>query len=460
MRPAAVLDNRVRTGHSLGKAEGAILVTSHFDDDDKKSKTRGVILGGGIATDDRELGLAIRSDAHSIKNSTAIESAINRRFSVYDINGKVGAAIAKNDRNVILRVPSEYKHNMGRYLQVVMSIAYDQPQENNGPRIEKLERQLNEPALARATAMKLEAIGPDSIAALRRALSHESLEVRFYAAQSLAYLGNADGVTHLEQAAVKEAAFRWHALTALTSLKDTTAGTALANLMHDESAELRYGAFRSMLTRSPGDPLVEGKWIGEDFHLHVVPSPTTAMLHISRRKRREIVLFNDNQTVSDGFLFIKAGLTAKAIGGGQVEIKSFVRGNQKDQVTVCSNRISDVIEHLGNRGCSYGTIVDMLKESKQYNTLNTRIVINAGPKSDRTYDRNELSANDLPDRDSLIPGGQLPELFREGGDADNPDYDEYRRPVYAEEPENDSEIDSSSKPKRGWLDRIKGKNRP
>ncbi len=427
LRPYARLGNRTRSGHSVALAKGPILIDAHYDGSESDiSRLNGTILGGGRVTEDRTIGLAIATDAASVRTATRIANAINARFAIYDDTGKVGVASAKSDRNVELKIPKEYKHNMGRFLRVVMNIAFENPKTNTNSRVEKLELQLNDPSSARKAALRLEGIGIDSTGVLRRALNHSDEEVRFYAAESLAYLGKDTGVAHLEEIARKNQMFRWHALTALASLKETKSGKALSNLMHSEDVATRYGAFKSMLARSPQDPLVSGKLVGNSFFLHVVPSSAKSALHISRRTRPEIVIFNDKQTFGDKFLYIQSGMTAKSIGRNQIEIKIYMQ-NDGDKVITCSNRVSEVIEKISSLGCDYGCIIEMLLEAKKEGNINSEVVVDAGPKAtDNRRQRARWAQNQLPGEDDQVDvAGPLPELFREAGEGSGiNDYDE------------------------------------
>ena len=165
-------------------------------------------------------------------------------------------------------------------------------------RLEKLDQQMGEPSAAAITSLRLEAYGKEGIPALKRALRHNDLEVQFHAAQALAYLGHADGVDVLKLSAKQEPAFRWHSLTALASLNDSSATKALEELLHVNSAETRYGAFRSLRVQAPVGPVTSGKWLAGDFYLHEIQSEAEPMMHFSRSKRPEIVVFGDQQTVA------------------------------------------------------------------------------------------------------------------------------------------------------------------
>jgi hypothetical protein len=237
------------------------------------------------------------------------------------------------------------------------------------------------------------------------------LEVRFHAAQALAYSGQSDGIDVLKKAVEMEPAFRWHALTALASLDDVSAGVSLASLMNQESAETRYGAFRAMRARSPNDPMVAGDWLAGDFYLHEVHSEAQPMLHFSRSKRPEIVVFGDQQTVSDDFLHVETGLTVRANGNGTVSVTVY-SAEFDEEKRICSTRVGDLIRTLAKLGYGYGSQLKMFRVGKQADMLNTRLVVNAVPKLGRTYspEGDEIP----PEQSKKYLTGALPELFRTG----------------------------------------------
>ena len=412
MAPTARLGGGVKQGHVTGLGKGRILVDALFESrKDQPNQLKGVVLGGGKALEDRPLGLTIRTEEFNTNTTIKISRAINARFTTVDESGQKGVAEPKTDRIVELLVPESYRNNIGRYLAVVKNIAYNEPASERVNRMEELDRQIGEPSNAGLAATRLEALGKDGIPALKRALRHHDLEVQFHAAQALAYLGQPDGIDVLKRAAKEEPAFRWHSLAALSSLDDVTASIALTDLMHVSSAETRYGAFRAMRVQSPGDNLVSGTWLAGDFYLHEIPSDADPMLHFSRDKRPEIVIFGDKQTVTDDFLHVETGLTARANGNGTVTITQYSAAFGEEKKT-CSTRVGDVIRTMANMGYGYSPLLQMLRTAKQSDMLNTRLVVNAVPKLGRKYspDEDELP----PEKSDKYVADPLPELFRPG----------------------------------------------
>ncbi len=231
---------------------------------------------------------------------------------------------------------------MGRFLQIVRNSAYEETSEQRLNRIERLERQLNDPASCMMAALRLEAIGKDAVPALQRGLHNSDLDVRFHSAQALTYLDQPDGIAELEKAALNEPDFRWHALTALASSSEVEAGMALSDLMHAESPETRYGAFRSMLTRSPKDPLVAADPASGDFYLHVVPTTASSLIHFATQNRPEIVVFGGDEPLEASFLFIERGLTIRVADDGMIELTRFNSGSGQTELR-CPNSTASLM---------------------------------------------------------------------------------------------------------------------
>ena len=168
-------------------------------------------------------------------------------------------------------------------------------------------------------------------------------------------------------------------MTALASLSEPAAGNALNQLLHVQSAETRYGAFRALREHSPDDTGVEGQWLADDFYFHVIPSTADSMLHLSRSKRPEIVLFGEQQAVSDNFLYVETGLTIQALGNGKVKIIRYLP-HQGEIRKTCSAQLAELIPQLADLGCDYTVLVNLFRETMNSDMLQTRLVVNAVPR--------------------------------------------------------------------------------
>src|SRR5262249_33159672 len=140
----------------------------------------------------------------------------------------------------------------------------------------------------------LEAIGKPAVDVLIAGTQSQDPQVQFRSAEALAYLDRREAAEPLAKAA-RNAAFRGEAFTALSVMHDSAAYDQLGALLGVPSAETRYGAFRALTVMGPEDSLVKGETLGEQFSYHVLDTKGPAMIHVTRNRRAELVLFGMGQ---------------------------------------------------------------------------------------------------------------------------------------------------------------------
>ncbi|MCO6454221.1 MAG: flagellar basal body P-ring protein FlgI [Pirellulaceae bacterium] len=411
LRELAVLDNELHSGSTLGLAEGQVLVDALFrGGDDAIHEKRGRILGGGVALKSRPLGLVVRRESSSILTSKAIGTAVNARFYSYNQGSKEGVATPKRDNFIELRVHPRYRHNLERYVRVVRSIALGESQAERAERLLMLERMLLEPTTAAKAALQLEAIGEDAVPVLRKGLESVDAEVRFYAAEALAYQDQVESVGHLVHAAADEPAFRWHALTALAAIDHVAAYDALTGLLNARSAEARYGAFHAMRVRNRRDPLVKGEILNGSFSFHVLSTNADPMVHFTRSRRAEIVVFGHEQRLEPpAFLYAGPQILIKGMDGERLKISRFAPGKE-DQQEVCSTRVDDVVRCIARLGGGYAEVLEALMSARSQGYLTSRVLVDARPRQGRTYRRDEPVEAEPSTRHAETP---VPGMFRD-----------------------------------------------
>ncbi len=233
-------------------------------------------------------------------------------------------------------------------------------------------------------------------------------EVRFYAAEAMAYLDQAEAVPVLADLARREPAFRWHALTALSSMDDLDALDALAELMHVDSNETRYGAFRAMKARNSRDVLIKGERLSDQLMLHAVNSDGAPLVHIARSREAEIVLFGRDIRLSHPLVLLTdSRITIKSLDNGQMQVSRYAAGEDDRQV-ICSSKLDDVIRQLVAVGATYPDIVNIIQQAKKQGNLTARVEVDALPRPGRTYQRD---AGDRAGRGALEVASPLPGLF-------------------------------------------------
>jgi flagellar basal body P-ring protein FlgI len=411
---ALMADNRIHGGHVLATGKGAILVDPIAEGESSKVlQCRGRILDGGVAHQSRPLMLVLKPEHQSVRNSARIQEVINRRFHSFDRGNKVGVAKAKTDEAIELVMHPRYYDNVERYLRVIRSLPMRETERELAQRLEVLEKQLLDPISSCRAALQLEAIGRRGVETLRKGLKSNDPEVRFYSAESLAYLDESGVAEYLAQAAVKVPAFRVFALAALSAMEDFDSQDQLRNLLDSQSAETRYGAFRALTARRNADSLVQGWNMKDQFSLHVLPTSGVPMIHVARTKRPEIVLFGRNQMLGIP-LSIEAGneIMINSTGDGQVVLAKYTVG-MPDQRRTVSPYIEEVIAAIVDLGGSYPDVVQALQEAKASGALPSRFEVDALPEAGRTYERVANSEEDINDP-HLRANSPLPDLFSSG----------------------------------------------
>jgi flagellar basal body P-ring protein FlgI len=404
----AVLGQQIRKGRVMAVAGGPLLVDpSATADDDPVLATRGTILGGGVASKDRSLGLILDHEHQSIRLSQAIGKSINARFYTHVDGRQQGVATPKTDEFIELILHPRYRANVHRYMRVVRSIAVQENPIQQQQRIEQLRDQLLDPVTSSSAALRLEAIGGnEAIAVLKEGIASEDREVRFYAAEALAYLDQTAAVEPLAKAANEERAFRINALAALSAMEDGAAYDALRSMLSSRSAETRYGAFRALWTMDADDPVVRGEDLAGQFQYHQLHVGGPEMIHATSSHQAEIVLFGEDHYLKLP-LVLDAGsrILVNGLEGDQITVSSFGPG-QPTQQRVVSVRVDDVIRAVVELGGTYPDVVQMLQQANDANVLSSRFRVNALPEAGRSFDRidNQSSATQADDLPADEPG--------------------------------------------------------
>ncbi len=419
LKELAVLDDKIAAGNTYGRASGPVLVDPSADaKTDRISSCRGRVLGGGIALKERPLALVLKPEHQSVFNSARIETAVNKRFHTYEKGIKVGVAKAKTNEYVELKLHPRYKDNVQRYVAVVRSLPLRESETERSERLALLEKQLLDPITSSRAALQLEAIGKEGISLLKRGLTAKDAEVRFYCAEALAYLDDTSAAKPLGETARNMPALRVFALTALSAMNDYSATEELRELLQSPSAETRYGAFRALWTMNPNDPAIRGENLGGQFSYHVIDSDQTPMIHVTRSRRAEIVLFGRHQTLSSP-LTLEAGnrILITSRKPNEVVLSKFMP-NEPDQKRVVSASVDEVIRAIVELGGTYPDVVQALQQAKAAGVLASRLEVDALPEAGRTFDRDATNeeGSGSPAAQPVV-NSPVPDLYRRQAEA-------------------------------------------
>jgi len=378
----AVLGNKVRDGHVLGIAEGPLLVDPVSQGTlDSVAKLRARVPGGGVSLTDRSIGLILGPEHRSVALSKRIGDSINKRFHAVIKGTKRGVATPKTDRFIDLEVPSVYKNNLARFVRVVRCVAVVEPPAGRHARLELLARQLADPVTAPAAALRLEALGKEAVPTLREALDAKDAEVRFAAAEALAYLGESLAAEQLAEAAATMRSARPAALAALSVIDDANGLDALQRLLTSTSAETRYGAFRALWRMDPSAPLIRGERLGDACSLHVLDVEGPPLIHATRSMRPEIVLFGAAHPLADGLRAEAGSAIVVVVEGSTATVSRFLPG-EPDEHQETPARVEAVVRAIVELGGSYPDAIQFLQHASSARCLDSRLAFDALPNED------------------------------------------------------------------------------
>ncbi|MEZ6133251.1 MAG: flagellar basal body P-ring protein FlgI [Planctomycetaceae bacterium] len=417
-------------GHQYAVAHGAILTALGADGASKINSAmlrRGSIPGGAVSKTERDLEMIIRNEYRGLKTAKAIENAVSHRLHHYNRFGqRIPMAEAKTDTRIELKVHPLYRNNFPRYQQMIRSIAFRETDIAGRMRVESLSRELLQPETTARAALQLEAIGRDSISFLKAALASPESEVRFHAAQALAYLEDSSGAQVLKEAAENEPAFRVYALAALSVIDDADGILALRELLNSDALETRYGAVRALKENNPQDSSLGTIEFPHQFILHAVESTGPPAAHVVRYRSPEVVVFGTQQELRmPATLLVGDRIRIKGDAGDkEVTITKYELDAEPVRQTSSTNLV-EILRTVGTMGANYPDVVQMLLEAENQGNLAGELGIDRLPQAGRVFLRSHGQAEETPEEARLGTASLTPGLFDrvEDSDADTTDED-------------------------------------
>ena len=409
LRQQQLLNQMVRKSEVMALGTGLVLSRADYSPGaDGSLKLEGAVLGGGRVLETRKLGLVLKPSYHHAKIASSIAIAINQRFFFFDGTTRRGIAKAIEDDFIELDTHPRYRNNVYRFMHVVRAIGGKAESSVNQERLAELGDRLRNPATASDAALQLEAIGENAVPTLVSGLQTDNPELRFYAAEALAYLDRAEAIEPLEAAIRDEPAMRHSALLALEGFNDPKVIDALLRLTDVASLEARYGAFCALRRRDDGRRKLVGKPFSS-FTLFAVPSSAEPTIVASLRESPELVLLGRLEPLKLSKPLVGPNglmLTPDAYQVDELKIARFQSGMDDQRVTV-SNSIASVIKGISDVGGSYGDVIAILRIAKDRGDLTNQLAIDPLPKSQRIYYRNSDEGEEEPNADESVGSGAL-----------------------------------------------------
>jgi hypothetical protein len=416
LRQQQTLGGAVRKGEVLVIGTGQLLTRASSEaGEDPNLKLEGIVLGGGRIQQDRKIGLVIRPEYQHVKISAQLAEVINRRFYYYEGKNRGGIAKAKEDDFIEITVHPRYRRNVHRMLAVVGMVDAKGESKDTQQRLVDLGKRMAEPTTAAEAAMQLEALGEPAVPTLLEAVRNVDPEIRFYAAEALAYLDRTEAIEPLEKSIAEHPAFRHPGLLALEGMDSRVSLDSLRRLMDQPSVEVRYGALRSIRRRPDGKVILRPVAVAPGVDFYHIPSDAPPFIAISLVDKAEIVLFGADSPVQiSDFLMGPAGLVIRPDDQepGKLKVTRFRPGEDDRRTTVPAN-ISGLLAGIGATGGDYGDCMSILRAAKAREFISCTVSIDPLPKAQQSYFRDELPEPTdpaaLPPEDLEVKPEEAPE---------------------------------------------------
>jgi flagellar basal body P-ring protein FlgI len=254
-------EDKMLEGQPIGTAFGPVVVGQVTKGKAAKpgapdNPRAGRVLGGARVRKDVPYTLVLKEDRKSGRTSKRVQDAINLRFHQNKGIDQRGMAEAKTDQVITLHVPRVYRDNQARFFQVIEHLPVMDNPDLRAARQQRWGKELLDPSTSGLAALRLEGIGRNATKLLQGGLASPNFQVRFFAAEALAYLNDHSGVEVLEHAVTTQPKFRTHALAALAAMDQPASILCLQRLMVQADPKIRYGAFNALRTISEDEPFL------------------------------------------------------------------------------------------------------------------------------------------------------------------------------------------------------------
>jgi flagellar basal body P-ring protein FlgI len=421
-------------GPEMALAQGPVMIGTPAKPKDAKV---GRILGGGKVKKEYPFTLVIKENRESFRTSKMLETVVNERFFKFENGHQKGAATAKTPSYLELKVPTLYHQNQPRFFRVVQFLQMIDSPELRVRRMAAWGKDLLDPTTAGIAATRLEGLGTTAVETLKEGLKSSNEEVRYFSAEALAYLNDTAGVDVLGEAIVNRPKFRVYALAALAALDQPASHLKLRKLMDEPSIEVRYGAFNALRTLDSSDPFLglmrvmdaakveddedespdsmalalaisarRRRNVQEDpFALYVVDSEGPPLIHVSRTRRCEIVVFGRQQKLLTPIVLGAGAISLNAADNDdKLEISKIVASQFADSDTklTSSLELAEVLRRLANLGAGYPEIVSVLETAQRQKNLAGELVVDAVPIAGSSYLEAVLGKDITGKRDDAV----------------------------------------------------------
>jgi len=278
------------TGRILARAAGPIF-SNPFSNATSATHTNareGIILGGGIATQDRDVRLVLVQPSYQLARRT--ENRINARFP-----GAHKVADALSPSFIKIVIPPEARQDPGHFLSLIRALYLSRDPRFEARVVLKLAKEITHPKADHAAiSLCFEGLGNAGLAQLQKLCTHPKDYVSFHAAVAAVRLGDHLACDVLATHAKNPyGPFRFQAIRALAYAREVgAAGLALRDLLNDPDSRVQIAAYEGLIQR--GDSWVDSRQIGQrNFTLDQISTLGENFVYCKRSGSRRIALFGN-----------------------------------------------------------------------------------------------------------------------------------------------------------------------
>ncbi len=397
--------NRMIAGHVLVRAKGKLQVNTGGGREG--SERVGNIWDGGVSLIDRPFYIALKSEKDEkvariaadvaarinfmFQDDTKKREAVlrNRHLFLLDdvtknINGEKRTDMARvaNKEMIHVRVPFAYRYNPERYLRVIRLMPLREDPDKSAAYRKRLGEMLQNPSDTVRAALRLEALGTESVGALKKGLASPHPLVRFACAESLVYLDNLAGVEELAKLIEEHSLLRMNGIVALAGSEESLCKQKLAALLASPVPEARCGAFWAMrLSRDLKEefpehrqPSLRTEPVGKTFWLHKPAPGSERLVYVVGRGRGEIALFGDDIRVQAPMRLLAGSNFSVVVDEGEETcLISRVASASSVRREHSSLALEDVLKTMTQMGASYPELVDLVIKLRDRAGLNAPV---------------------------------------------------------------------------------------
>jgi hypothetical protein len=133
--------------------------------------------------------------------------------------------------------------------------------------------------------------------------------------------------------------------------------------------------------------------LGEEFYYHLLPTSGEPMVHFTRSKRPEVVLFGHDQRVTPPEA-ANAGkyILVTSLNEETIKVSRF-RPNEETLSETCGASLDQLIRCVVRMGGGYAEVIELVFELKKCGSLPARVAIEALPSPRREFYRDEEAAS-------------------------------------------------------------------